>query len=110
YDLIFCFISFHHYASLLAGVSYSEKLDRKLAVYSVDAIPAPLGWSKDNGYFKSVKRIMEKLLCKSDLFFSANQQMLDYQLTIFKPKASIITGVIHNPNNGKLKNMEYNEN
>lgn len=110
YDLIFCFISFHHYASLLAGIRYSEKIGRKLAVYSVDAIPAPLGWSKDNGYYKSVKRMMELLLSKADFFFSANQQMLDYQLTVFKPKASIITGVIYNPNDGKLKNIEHDKN
>lgn len=103
YDLVFSFISFHHYAPLLAGAYCAKVYGAKLAVYSVDAIPAPVGWSKEDAYFRSVKALVRRLLPKADFFFSANRQMLEYQLNLFKPKESVITGVVYNPNSGKIR-------
>lgn len=110
YDLVFSFISFHHYSALLAGASYSQRESLKFAIYSVDAIPAPLGWSKNDSYFRQVKKMMRKYLSKADFFFSANEQMLKYQLTTFKPKSGMISGVVYNPNNGKLQNFNFLDN
>lgn len=97
YDLVFSFISFHHYAALLGGYHYSKITSTKWAVYSVDAIPAPLGWSKNDGYFRGVKRMIGKFLSNADFLFSANEMMLNYQLSVFKPRKNIVTEVIYNP-------------
>ena len=109
YEVVFSFISFHHYISLLTGFYYSKLIRSKFAVYSVDAIPAPLGWSKDNAYFRRVKKMMKRYLSEADFFFSANEQMLKYQFTTFRPKTTLVTEVIYNPNNGKLQEYETTE-
>jgi len=105
YDLVFCLISFHSYVPLITGINYAGKKGVKLAVYSVDAIPAPIGWSQNDRYFRKVSKMMADLLPKTDYFFSANKQMLEYQKTLFKPKAGAILDVIYNPNDGELKNL-----
>ena len=107
YDLVFSLISFHHYTPLIAGVLYTKNHPSKLAVHSLDAIPAPIGWSKNDSYFKGVKRMMGKYLPKSDFFFTTNEQMLKYQLSTFIPKNDIITEVIYNPSYGKLEYYNY---
>lgn len=99
YDIIFSFISFHHYAALHAGVSLCKISATKLAVYSVDAIPAPIGWSKNDGYFRGVKRMMRKELQHVNFFFSANELMLNYQRESSNLERNIVTGVIYNPSN-----------
>lgn len=101
YDLIFSFVSFHHYTALFLG----EKLRRygpKWAVYSVDAIPAPIGWSKNDAYYRSVKRIVSKKLSKAQYYFAANEEMLMYQLTTFDSEKLVYKGVVFNPNGGRL--------
>jgi len=106
YDLILSFISFHNYAPLIAGSLALDKLSSKLAVYSVDAIPAPIGWSVNDSYFRQVKNMMAKYLAKADFFFSANEQMLNYQLGTFKPKKKLVVDVVFNPNGGKLTDLQ----
>jgi hypothetical protein len=103
YDLIVSFISFHNYAALIAGAKLSKKYNCKFAVYSVDAIPAPKGWPENYGYFKGVKRLVAKYLKKADAFFSANKQMLDYQLSTFQPSKKIVSDVIYIPSLGSKK-------
>jgi glycosyltransferase involved in cell wall biosynthesis len=110
YDLIFSFISLHHYTPLLTGILLKKKYLSKLAVYSVDAIPAPVEWPENKSYFKSVKRMMAKYLPYSDYFFSSNEQMLKYQLSTFIPNKNIITEVIYNPTYAILKYYDYNSN
>ena len=107
YDLVFSLITFHHYTPLIAGVLYTKNHSSKLAVHSLDAIPAPIGWSKNDSYFRSVKKMMARYLPKSDFFFTTNEQMLEYQLSTFIAKKSIITEVIYNLSFGKLINYDY---
>jgi hypothetical protein len=109
YDLVFSFLSFHHYAPLITGVLYTKKYSSKLAVYTVDAIPAPLGWSKNDLYFKAVKKMMAIYLQKADFLFSGNHQMLDYQLKTFRGKTNLIAGVIYNPILSSFENYDLVE-
>lgn len=103
YDLVFSFLSFQHYAALIAGVYFSKKHNKKLAVYSVDAIPAPIGWLNYDSYYKGLKKMIAKYLREVDAFFSSNSQMLSYQLTTFLPKKNILTEVVYNPSYGEFK-------
>jgi glycosyltransferase involved in cell wall biosynthesis len=105
YDMVFSFLSFQHYIGLITGVVWSRKYNCKLAVYSVDAIPAPIGWLKYDSYYKGLLNMMSKYLANSDAFFSSNQKMLDFQLKFFKPKNTMFSGVIYTP--GIHKNMNY---
>jgi glycosyltransferase involved in cell wall biosynthesis len=107
YDLIFSFLSLHHYAPLLAGILLKKKYLSKLAVHTLDAIPAPVGWPENQPYFRSVKRMMAKYLTDSDFFFSTNEQMLKYQLSTFVPKKNLISEVILNPCYGNLEYYDY---
>lgn len=110
YNVIFSLISFHHYYPLLAGYFFSNKSKSKFAVYSVDAIPAPLGWSKDDTYFRQVRKLMSKYIPKTDVFFSANKQMLQYQMSFIKTQPSFKSDVIYNPNDGVIKQYEIVDN
>jgi len=108
YDLIFSFIAFNHYAPLVTGNRIAKKAKVKHAVYSVDAIPAPIGWMKNDLFYKGTKRLISKHLSKVDCLFSANKKMLEYQLTMFKPKKNISAAVIYNPS-GDLQYFEYGD-
>lgn len=102
YEIVFSYISNHQYTPLIAGEIIALKYNCKYAIYSVDAIPAP-GWPEDYEYFKGVKRLVAKYLSKADAFFSANNQMLAYQLSTFKPSKNLITDVLYNPVIQKFK-------
>ena len=96
YDLILCFLSSGNYAAIVSGNRLSGRLNCKLAIHSTDAIPAPIGWIKDDLFYKGLKRMMKRYLSKVDAFFTTNREMLQYQLNIFEPKRKITTNVIYN--------------
>jgi hypothetical protein len=102
YDLILSLLSFLNYAPLITGALYIKRNSSKLAVYTVDALPAPLGWSENNGYFKGTKKMIAAYLSKADFLFSTNRQMLEYQLSTFEPKKNLISDVIYMPVNDKI--------
>lgn len=106
YDVIFSLISFHHYSPLITGYALATNLKNvKFIVYSVDAIPAPLGWSKNDAYFKSVRKLMSNYNTKTDVFFSANEQMLEYQLSLLNVKSDFKSQVLYNINFGDKLNL-----
>ena len=107
YDLIFSFISYNHYAALICSKKITNRNKIKHFVYSVDAIPAPLGWLKGDLYFKKTKKLITRLLANVEGIFLANQKMLEYQLNIVNPKNKIATGVIFNPSYGKLQTLDF---
>lgn len=107
YDVVFSLISFHHYSALIAGAALARKNQKsKFAVYSVDAIPAPIGWSNNDVYFRKVRSLMTKYIPKTDVFFSANKQMLEYQLSFIKKTPTYISDVLYNPSSGVFKQYE----
>lgn len=102
YDVILCFMSFHHYSSIVAGKMIAENLKCKLAILSVDAVPAPLGWPENSGYRKGVLKMMRHYLSFADVIFSSNKQMLDYQLSLLLQKKNILSDIIYNPSYGEF--------
>ena len=105
YDLVFCLVSFGHYSSLISGVYCSKKYKKKLVVYSVDALPPPVGWLDYGLYYKSLQKMISKYLSKADAFFSSNHQMLEYQLKQFVNKKNLIKGVIYTPSLGEFQEL-----
>jgi glycosyltransferase involved in cell wall biosynthesis len=103
YDIILSFLSYQHYAALIAGTYLSKKSKSRHAVYTVDAIPAPNGWLENDSYYKSLKKMMAKYLQNVDILCSANYQMLNYQLSTFRPKENLITDVLYNPGSIEIK-------
>lgn len=95
-DVIISFVSFHNYKGVLLGNYLSQKYNKKWIIYSVDAIPAPLGWGKDGRFYRNTRRFISKYISRCDAFFSANAQMLDYQLKPVQPFAKP-SGVMFTP-------------
>lgn len=109
YDCILSIISSDHFVSLLIGNSLAEKLKTKHYAHFLDAIPAPGGWTRNNHFFTALKKFMAKNLPKLDGVLSTNEQMLNYQLSLFTPKKKTVKEIIYNPGAGKLLKYKKNE-
>jgi len=105
-DIILSLISNNHYSPIIAGNKLSLLFSVKHFTYSVDAIPAPIGWMKNDAFFLGIKKFISRQLSKVDGFFSANPSMLAYQMKLFKPKKNIITDVIYNPTTSQFLSFE----
>lgn len=105
YDIILSLFSSGNYAAIITGNSLSKKKGIKHAIYSTDAVPAPIGWIENDLFYRGLKLMMAKYLSKVDAFFTTNYEMLQYQLTTFDPKEHLITNVIYTP--GLAKNKEF---
>lgn len=103
YDLVFSMASYGHYSPMMTGKKIALRWNKRHFVYSVDAIPAPVGWLKDDLFYRKTKRLVAKSLADVDGLFSANEKMLAFQLDIVKPKKNIISGVVYNPSYGGVK-------
>lgn len=110
HDLVLSLISFHHYSPLLSSVIIGKTAKIKKAAYFVDAIPAPIGWSKDDGYFRAVKKMMARLLPDFNYLFSSNPKMLEYQLGTFNSKKDLVSEVLFNPMYGEFRNYRRRNN
>lgn len=96
YDIIIAFISSSELTPAIAGKYLAEQLGCKFAVYSVDAIPAPGGWEHGR-YYRQKMRVVARTLTGADFVASSNKHMLAYQLTTFKHKEELRSGVIYTP-------------
>lgn len=96
-DVVITAIASNDLSPLYIGNEVAKKLQAKWVVYSVDAIPAPLGWSKDNRYYRSLRRFMMNKTREADAFFSSNPVMLAYQKTCLAPDFNGCTGVVFTP-------------
>ena len=97
FDVVLSFLSYGHFAGLIAGHNFSRKHNIKHAVYSVDAIPPPVGWLEYDHYYRSLQKSISRYLRSVSFLFSLNQQMLNYQLKTFVPGKGLISGVIYTP-------------
>ena len=95
HHIILSFISNHHYRAMLLADYLSQRDSIKWSLYSVDAIPAPIGWSKKSRFVHNTKSFIGSYIKKSPSFFSSNYQMLAYQL--FGLDYDGKTGVIYTP-------------
>lgn len=97
YDLIFSFISSGHYAALIAGKKIAKALNCKFAIYSTDAIPAPIGWIKYDSFYKGLRKMIANYMKHADAFYTTNNQLLDYQVSQFIPKPNMVKDVVFTP-------------
>lgn len=110
YDFVFSLISSCHCNGLVAGNMLAAKYQYKHACYSVDAIPAPLGWSMNNQYYYSLQHFIKNHLSKVDFFASSNEKMLEYQLSTFQPKKGLMSDVIYTPSPPSALNYPLSDN
>ena len=103
-DIVISAISSNNCWPLYYGKYLSKMLQCKWAIYSVDAIPAPLGWSKDNMYYRKLGAFIKKYTKSADVFYSSNPIMLDYQLNCLSVNFSGRSGVIFTPYTNVLVN------
>ncbi|QBR13606.1 glycosyltransferase [Sphingobacterium sp. CZ-2] len=103
YDLIFGLISFGHYEGLFGGLELRKKLLSPLAIYSVDAIPAPEGWMPKDYFYYSLKSMIRKNLSKTNAMFSSNDKMLNYQMSLMINKKKIFSSTVYTPSIGTFK-------
>ncbi len=96
YDAIISFVSNFNYKGILLGNYLSRKNRIKWVIYSVDAIPAPIGWAKDNLLHRNTEKFINKYIYRCDAFFSANEQMLKYQLNNLS-SFNKFTGIMYTP-------------
>ena len=94
--MIITFLSNEHYKSLILGHFLAKKYSKKWIVYSVDAIPAPLNWTKDKCYRNRTITFINKYLKDCDAFFSSNPQMLKYQIDVLGINKEYV-GVVYTP-------------
>lgn len=95
-NVIVSFVSFHNYKSILLGYYLSKKYNIKWVIYSVDAIPSPIGWCKYNRFYKNTCKFISQYISRCDAFFSSNEQMLKYQLGML-PSFDKPSGVMFTP-------------
>lgn len=95
-DIVISFVSFHHYKGVMLGSYLATKYKKKWVIYSVDAIPAPIGWCEEGRFYWNTRKFISSYISHCDAFFSANEQMLRYQLEPLgtSPKLS---GVLYTP-------------
>jgi hypothetical protein len=97
YDGLIAFVSHSHYSSLLVAENIKKNIvGAKYLAYFVDAIPAPIGWIKENENIK-LKNFIINRLRNVDILCSSNEMMLKYQLSMIDPNRLPKSGVLYNP-------------
>ena len=100
YDIVFAITSSVPLTPIVAGRCIAQKLGSKFAIYSVDAIPGPGGWTKPRRY-RSELKIVKRCFSAADYVSSSNGHMLKFQLTTFAPKPGLITNVHYTPSSSR---------
>ena len=103
YDVVMAFIASSQLTPIVCGKHLASKLGCKFAIYSVDAIPAPGGWVSFNQYRKK-RRVVRSNYPAADYVASSNRHMLEFQLSTFKHKPGLKSGVLLTPSPSR----EYN--
>ncbi len=106
YDLVLSCVSFQHYFGLILGDRLAKEQGVKHFSYVVDAIPPPPAWIGNDAFSRGLKRMVRKYFSRLDGLFSSNRKMLDHQLGIFQHKKGLVTDVIFNPSEGRLKHFK----
>ena len=97
YDIILSLVSSGNYFGLIAGLYLKKRLNVKWGCYFVDAIPAPNGWIPNDLYFRSVRRMVSRVLRSVDYLASVSKEMLVYQMSLFERKDNLLTDVLYPP-------------
>ena len=97
YDVIIAFMAATQLTPAVCGRYLSQKLGCKFAIYAVDAIPAPGGWTRKRSEFWGKRRIVAKNFATADYVASSNPHMLEYQLSTFPNKPNLYSDYLLTP-------------
>ena len=97
YDVVVAFMATSQLTPAVCGKYMANKMGCKFAVYAVDAIPAPGGWTRRKSEFKGKAKVIADNFSAADFVASSNPHMLEYQLTVFKPKPNLYTESLLTP-------------
>ncbi|MBO6185066.1 MAG: glycosyltransferase [Chryseobacterium sp.] len=106
YDVVFSLMSLHNFMPLYLGnllKNSNKKVD--WYVYSVDAVPPPLGWGESTFYRKGLIKMVRTYFKNVNKFYSSNEVMLNYQLNLLDYSFSGGKGYIHTPGKYKEKKI-----
>ena len=96
YDVVLSCLTSTQLLPCAGGAYIANKLKCKYAIYAVDAIPGPGGWTPPKIYKWRMKAV-RKYFPKADYVASSNKHMLDFQLSTFEHKAGLISNVLLTP-------------
>ncbi len=108
YDVVVAFTANSQLTPIISGRIISQRLKTKFAVYCVDAIPGPGGWTKPD-YFRGMMRVVKRNLPAVDYLASSNGHMLNFQLTTFRHKPGLRTGVLLTPSPSREYRLPISE-
>lgn len=109
YDIIISFVYAGNFTPIIIGNYLKKKTNLPWVVYSVDAIPAPIEWSKDLVLRDKLLHYLTKYIGSADAFFSSNPIMSNYQKSIF-PQFQGKWGVVLTPSHTFLnKSLKRND-
>lgn len=109
YDVVISFVNNSYLMSIVAGKYISQKLGCKFAIYTVDAIPAPGGWTRRKGDLRGKKSVVARTFSAADYVAASNQHMLEYQLSLFSHKPGLRTDVLLTPSPDKCYTYPQSE-
>lgn len=104
YDVVLAFMATSQLTPAVCGKYISQKLGCKFAIYAVDAIPGPGGWTRKRNEFRGKQKIVARTFSAADYVASSNSHMLEYQLTVFPHKEGLQTGVLLTPSPDRYYN------
>ena len=104
YDMVIAFVTSAQMTPLVFGKYIAQQRGIKFAAYSVDAIPAPGGWTKP-GEYRGKLRVISRTLSAADYVASSNRHMLEFQLTTFNHKAGLRSNVLLTPSPAEEFNL-----
>ena len=105
YDVVIAFLATSQLTPAVCGRYISQKLGCKFAIYAVDAIPAPGGWTRRRNEFKGKSKIVARNFSAADYVASSNPHMLEYQLTVFQHKPNLYADFLLTPSPDRYFNV-----
>lgn len=97
YDVVLAFVATTQLTPAICGRLIAQKIGCKLAIYTVDAIPGPGGWTRRSSEFRGKKQVVARNYAAADYVASSNPHRLKYQLSIFPHKPNLLTDVLYTP-------------
>ena len=104
YDVVMAFVATSQLTPAVCGRVMAERLNCKFAVYTVDAIPAPGGWTRRRNEFLGKKRVVARNFSVADYVAASNPHMLEYQLSVFPNKSGLRSEVLLTPSPNRYYN------
>ncbi len=97
YDVVIAFMATSQLTSAVCGKYLAQQLGCKYAIYTVDAIPAPGGWTRKRGDVRGKRKVVARTFSSADYMAASNPHMLEYQLSLFSHKPNLHSDVLLTP-------------